>query len=155
MVNPPSPPLYIEDLHVGVRFTTREQLLDEKQIIDFAQQFDPQPFHTDVQAAQASLFGGLVASGWHTAALTMRLMVEAIPFASGLIGVGGECNWPRPARVGDTLHAEVEIIDIRPSKSHPDRGLATVKVNTLNQNGEAVQNLIAKIIVYRRNANQT
>jgi acyl dehydratase len=142
---------YFEDLQVGQRFTSGVHLLDEAQIKAFAKQFDPQPFHLDAEAAKGSLFGGLVASGWHTAAITMRLMVQSgLPIAGGLIGAGAEIAWPRPTRPGSTLHVESEVLELKPSKSRADRGMATVRNETRNQNGEVVQILIAKMVVPRR-----
>ena len=144
-------PLYLEDLRVGQRFVSGTHRLDEEQIRAFAEQFDPQPFHLDAEAAKGTLFQGLVASGWHTAAVTMRLLVEAgLPIAGGLIGVGAEITWPKPTRAGDTLHVESEILELRPSRSRPDRGLATIRVETRDQLGEIMQVLIAKLIVPRR-----
>jgi acyl dehydratase len=97
------------------------------------------------------LFSGLVASGWHTAAITMRLLVEGgLPLAGGTIGAGGELSWPNPTRPGDTLQIESEVLDIRPSRSRPDRGVATVRSLTRNQRNEVVQVLTAKLIVPRR-----
>ena len=114
--------LYLDDLQVGQRFTSRTHRVDEAEIKAFASQFDPQPFHLDENAAKASLFSGLVASGWHTAAMTMRLLVEELPLAGGVIGAGGELSWPRPTRPGDILRVEIEIVEIVPSRSRPDRG---------------------------------
>lgn len=119
--------LYLEDLHVGQRFTSATHTVDEAQIKTFAAQFDPQPFHLDEAAASDTLFKGLVASGWHTAAITMRLNVETgLPFAGGLIGAGGDITWPAPTRPGDTLRVESEVVEIIPSRSKPDRGIAVV-----------------------------
>ena len=115
--------LYLDDLQVGQRFTSRTHRVDEAEIKAFASQFDPQPFHLDENAAKASLFSGLVASGWHTAAMTMRLLVEGLPLAGGVIGAGGELSWPRPTRPGDILLVEIEIVEIVPSRSRPDRGV--------------------------------
>src|SRR5215510_14959437 len=127
-------PLYLEDLRVGQRFVSGTHRIDEGQIRAFAKQFDPQPFHLDAEAAKATLFGGLVASGWHTAAITMRLLVESgMPIAGGIIGAGGEISWPNPTRPGDVLQVESEIVALRPSRSHPDRGVATVRSETRNQ----------------------
>ena len=140
--------LYLDDLHVGQRFVSGTHQIDEQQIKAFAGQFDPQPFHLDAEAAKHSLFGGLVASGWHTAAITMRLMVEGgLPIAGGLVGAGGECAWPHPTRPGALLHVESEIIEVRPSRSRPERGMATVRSETRNQSGEIVQVLVAKLVV--------
>ncbi len=151
--NPPGsrPLLYLDDLRVGERFVSSTHLIDEQQIIAFASQFDPQPFHLDAEAAKHTLFGGLVASGWHTAAITMRLLVEGgLPIAGGLIGAGGECAWPKPTRPGAVLQVESEIVELRPSRSRPDRGMATVRSETRNQLGEIVQVLVSKLVVPRR-----
>lgn len=143
--------LFLDDLHVGQRFTSATHRIDEAQIKAFAMQFDPQPFHIDEAKAKDTLFGGLAASGWHTAAITMRLNVETgLPFAGGLIGAGGEINWPAPTRPGDTLHVESEVMEIIPSRSKPDRGIAVVLSNTINQHGEVVQNLKAKLVLQRK-----
>ena len=143
--------LYLDDLRVGQRFTSGTYAVDEEQIKAFGRQFDPQPFHLDKEAAERSLFSGLVASGWHTAAITMRLLVEGgLPLVAGTIGAGGELNWPNPTRPGDTLQVESEVLDIRPSRSRPDRGVATVRSLTRNQRNEVVQVLTAKLIVPRR-----
>ena len=143
--------LYLDDLHVGRRFTSQTHTIDEAQIKAFACQFDPQPFHLDDDAAQATILGGLAASGWHTAAITMRLLVEGgLPLAGGIIGAGGEIAWPKPTRPGDTLRVESEVVEVAPSRSRPDRGMATVRSLTRNQNDEVVQDLKAKLIVPRR-----
>jgi len=145
--------LYLEDLSVGQRFTSGVFQVDENRIKTFAAEFDPQPFHLDDAAAQATIFGGLAASGWHTAAITMRLMVTSgPPFAAGIIGLGGEIAWPRPTRAGDTLRVESEIVEITPSRSKPKQALVKVLNTTLNQNGEPVQVFTAKILVYKRAA---
>jgi acyl dehydratase len=142
--------LYLNDLQVGQRFTSRTLLVDEAEIKAFASRFDPQPFHLDEIAAKDSLFSGLVASGWHTAAITMRLLVEGLPLAGGLIGAGGELSWPRPTRPGDILRVEIEIVEIIPSRSRPDRGVALTRIVTRNQRDEEVQILVAKLVVPRR-----
>jgi acyl dehydratase len=143
--------LYLEDLQVGQRFLSGTHEIDEEQIRAFAEQFDPQPFHLDSEAAKATLFEGLVASGWHTAAVSMRLLVGGgLPIAGGLVGAGGEISWPKPARPGAVLHVECEILEIRPSRSRPDRDVATVRSETRNQFGEVVQVLLAKLVVPRR-----
>ena len=147
----PSPSLlYLEDLTVGQRFTSRSQTVDADQIVRFARDYDPQVFHLDAEAAKHTFFKGLVASGWHTAAVSMRLFVEATPIAGGLIGAGGEVSWPRPTYPGDTLHTESEITAITPSHSRPDRGIVTVRTETKNQDGAVVQVLQAKLVVTRR-----
>ena len=144
-------PLYLEDLRVGQRFTSSVYQLSEEQIKAFAAEFDPQPFHLDNAAAQNSIFRGLAASGWHTAAITMRLLVTGqMRFAAGTIGLGGEIEWPLPVRPGDSLHVESEITEISPSRTKPDRGVVTVRSVTFNQEGAEVQRLIAKLLVFRR-----
>src|SRR5262245_37469913 len=143
--------LYLDDLRVGQRFTSKTHVIDEAQITAFAREFDPQPFHLDNEAAKDSLFAGLVASGWHTAAVTMRLLVDAgLPLAGGVIGAGGELAWPRPTRPGDTLQVESEVLEITPSRSRPDRGIAIVRIETRNQRKEVVQSLTAKLVVPRK-----
>jgi acyl dehydratase len=148
--------LHLEDLHVGQRFVSGTHLIDEGQIKAFAKQFDPQPFHLDAEAVKDTLFEGLVASGWHTAAISMRLLVgSGLPIAGGIIGAGGEIDWPKPTRPDATLHVESEILELRPSRSYPDRGVATIRSETRNQLGEIVQVLIAKLIVPRRTSTAT
>jgi acyl dehydratase len=145
--------LFLDDLRVGQRFVSRSHALDEAQIKAFAAQFDPQPFHLDAEAAKGSLFAGLAASGWHTAAITMRLLVEGgAPIAGGVIGAGGEISWPRPTRPGDVLQVESEILEVTPSRSRPDRGMATIRFETRNQHGDILQILTAKVVVPRRPA---
>ncbi len=143
---------YLEDFDVGQVFATGRTRIDADQIKAFARQFDPQPFHLDEEAAQNSVFRGLAASGWHTAALTMRLMADGeFKPAGGIIGVGfDELSWQRPVRPGDELYAKSEILDVRPSKSRPDRGLIRVRTTTYNQNDEAVQSFTGNLIVPRR-----
>jgi acyl dehydratase len=143
--------VYLEDLHVGQRFLSGTHALDERQVIAFASEFDPQPFHTNAAQAKDLFFGGLVASGWHTAAITMRLMVTSgLPIARGLIGAEAEVSWPRPTLPDDVLQVESEVIDIRPSRSRSDRGTVTARSETRNQRGEVVQVLVSKLIVPRR-----
>jgi len=143
--------LYLDDLHVGQLFASGTHTVDAGQIVAFAAQFDPQPFHLDEQAALGTVFAGLVASGWHTAAITMRLLVEGgLPLAGGIVGAGGELAWPKPTRPGDVLRVDSEVIEIKPSRSRPDRGTVTVRSDTRNQRGEIVQTLTAKLIVPRR-----
>ncbi|WP_149762082.1 MaoC family dehydratase [Neomesorhizobium albiziae] len=154
MSNAASPRLYLDELHVGQQFKSATHTIDEAQIKAFAAQFDPQPFHTDEEAARDTFFKGLAASGWHTAAITMRLNVESgLPLAGGIIGAGGEINWPAPTRPGDTLHVESEVIEITPSRSKPDRGIAAIVSRTVNQRDEVVQILKAKLVVLRKAAN--
>jgi acyl dehydratase len=143
--------LYLEDLTVGQRFASGTHALDAAQIKAFASQFDPQPFHLDEAAAAQSLFGGLAASGWHTAGITMRLQVDGgLPLAGGLIGAAAELSWPRPTRPGDILRVRSEVIDVTPSRSRPERGMVTVRSETLNQRDEVVQIQTVRIVVPRR-----
>jgi acyl dehydratase len=145
-------PLYLEDLQVGQTFRTATYRMDEARVKAFAAEFDPQPFHLDESAAQASVFRGLAASGWHTAAVSMRLLVTSgLPFANGLVGLGGEIAWPQPTRPGDILQVESEITEIRPSRSKPNQGIVTVKSVTRNQDGEPVFVMTSKILSFRRN----
>ena len=143
--------LSFDELRVGQRFVSGTHRIDEEQIRAFAGQFDPQPFHLDPELANATFFGGLVASGWHTAAITMRLLVDGgLPIAGGIVGAGGEIAWPNPVRPGAVLHVESEIIELRPSRSRPDRGVVTVRSETRDQLGEVVQVLVARLVVPRR-----
>jgi acyl dehydratase len=143
--------LYLEDLHIGQRFTSDSYVMEEGRIKEFAAEFDPQPFHLDAAAGEASVFKGLVASGWHTAAVAMRLLVTGgLPIASGLIGYGGEIAWPRPTRPGDIVHIESEIVEITLSRSKPDQGIVTIRGTMRNQNGESVYLLTAKLLVFKR-----
>jgi acyl dehydratase len=138
---------------VGQRFTSAEYRVEEDRIKAFAAEFDPQPFHLDGTAARASIFGGLAASGWHTAAIIMRLLVTGgVPFAAGVIGLGGEIAWPRPTRAGDVLRVESEIVEILPSRSKPNQAIVKVRSTTLNQHGEPVQVFTGKILSFRRAA---
>jgi acyl dehydratase len=147
------PALYLEDLRVGQRFESGSHTLTAAEIKAFAAQFDPQPFHLDEQAATDTLFKGLAASGWHTAAITMRLNVESgLPLAGGIIGASVDLTWPTPARPGDTLHVENEVVELKSSQSKPDRGVVTLLSRTLNQRGEAVQIQTARLVVFRRAA---
>jgi len=143
---------YLEDFAVGQVFATGRLKIDAEQIKAFAKQFDPQPFHLDEAAAQSSVFRGLAASGWHTAALTMRLMADGeFKPAGGIIGVGfDELSWQKPVRPGDELYAKSEILEVRPSKSRKDRGLIRVRTTTYNQKDEAVQSFTGNLIVPRR-----
>ncbi|MDR3521641.1 MAG: MaoC family dehydratase [Acidocella sp.] len=143
--------LYLEDLHIGQKFVTATTLVTEEAIKEFAARYDPQPFHLDDDAAKATLFGGLAASGWHTAAMTMQLNVSSgPPLAAGIVGGGGEIQWPTPTRPGDVLRVEGEIMDIIPSRSKPDRGMIVMRMETKNQNGEVRQIIVMKLVVPRR-----
>lgn len=145
--------LYFEDFTPGRTFTSDGRItLDAASIKAYAAQFDPQPFHLDEKAAEATFFKGLAASGWHTMSITMRLMVDGgLPIAGGIIGAGSdEIRWPRATRPGDTLHVTSEILEARASKSRPDQGLIKVRITTLNQNDEPVQTMIGNLVVPRR-----
>src|SRR5205809_3247003 len=127
---------YFEDLKAGDRFKSETYAVSEEQLISFAREFDPQPFHLDATVARETIFQGLVASGWHTAAITMRLFVQTLNFAEGAVGLGvDELRWPNPVRPGDALRVETEIVDLRPSKSKPDRGIVRIRNVTTNQHG--------------------
>ena len=143
---------YLEDFAVGQKYRTDSTRVDAAEIKAFAAKYDPQPFHLDEAAAAKTFFGGLAASGWHTAALTMRLLVEGeMKPAGGIIGAGfDEFRWPRPVRPGDTQRVESEILEVRESKSRPQQGLIKVRTTTLNQDGEAVQVFVGSLVVPRR-----
>jgi acyl dehydratase len=143
---------YLEDFAVGQTFGSGRLRIDGQRALAFAAEFDPQPFHLDEAAARRSIFGGLTASGWHTAAVTMRLLVETeLKPAGGIIGAGlDECRWPRPVRPGDELRVECEVIEVRPSKSRPAQGLIRLRTATLNQNNEAVLMYVANTVVQSR-----
>jgi acyl dehydratase len=143
---------YLEDFAVGQTFGSGRLRREEKRIKSFAAEFDPQSFHLDPAAAQHTIFRGLVASGWHTAVVTMRLLVgsELRP-AGGVVGAGfDEFRWPLPVRPGDELRIESEVIEVRPSKSRPELGLLKVRTTTLNQNGETVQVAVGNLLVPHR-----
>lgn len=146
-----SDPLYLEDVFVGQRFVTHAHRLTGDEIKAFARAYDPQPFHIDEESARESFFKGLAASGWHTAAVSMRLQVESGPqIAGGMIGAGGELSWPLPARPGDELRVESEVLEVKPSRSRPERGFVTLKSQTKNQKDEIVQQFTVKLLVWRR-----
>jgi acyl dehydratase len=142
---------YLEDFAVGQIFGSGRVVVEREQIKRFAAEFDPQPFHLDEKAAQETIFRGLAASGWHTAAMTMRLLVESeLKPAGGIVGAGfDEFRWPRPVRPGDELRLESEVLEVRPSKSQPNQGLIKIRTTTLNQNNDPVQILIANLVVLR------
>ena len=144
------PTLFLEDLFVGQCFSSEPYALSKQQIIEFATDFDPQVFHLDEIAAQNTFFNGLAASGWHTGAITMRLLVASIPFGNGLIGAGVEIAWPRPTRPDDILQVDSEILAIRHSQSKPDRGMVTLSAETRNQHGDLLQTLKTNVVVLRR-----
>jgi acyl dehydratase len=145
--------LYFDDLKVGDTFTTGTHEVSATDIKRFAAEFDPQPFHLDDEAARDTMFGGLAASGWHTAAITMRLLVSSGPkLANGVLGAGGEIAWKMPTRPGDVLHVESEVVELTPSRSRTDRGMLVLRSRTINQHGEVVQDLTARLVVARRPA---
>ena len=145
--------LYFDDLAVGDTFTSGTHEVTVDDIKQFAREFDPQPFHLDEEAARQSMFGGLAASGWHTAAITMRLLVTGGPrLANGILGAGGEIEWKVPTRPGDVLRVDSEVVELVPSRSRPDRGVVVLRSRTVNQRGEVVQTLTAKLMVARRAA---
>jgi len=145
------PTAYLDDLRPGQQFESGRHQITEADIIAFASEFDPQPFHLDPVAAGGSFFGTLVASGWHTAAVTMRLLVTGdMQIAGGVVGGGAELTWPQPTRPGDTLQVFSEVIAVRPSRSRPDRGIVTLRSETRNQHGEPVQVLVSQLIVPRK-----
>ena len=147
------PDFYLDDLRVGQRFETGTYLMDEARIKAFAAEFDPQPFHLDEAAAKASVFRGLAASGWHTAAASMRMIVDGkFKLAGGSVGLGGEIAWPMPTRPGDTLRVRTEVVEIVPSKSKPNQGIVKIRNVTVNQKGEEVQVFTAKLMVFKRPA---
>jgi len=145
---------YLEDFKAGQTFRSGRIGIDGERIRTFAAEFDPQPFHLDERAASDSIFGGLAASGWHTAAITMRLLVDSdLKPAGGIVAAGfDEFRWPRPVRPGDELRVESEVLEIRASKSRPDQGIIKVRATTLNQNNEAVQVSVGNLIVRGRPA---
>jgi len=142
--------LYLEDLSVGQRFESRSHLLDEEQIKKFAQEYDPQPFHLSDEGAAGSLFGTLAASGWHTAALTMRLLVESVPLADGLIGAELQLAWPKPTRPGMRLQLFSEVVEIVPSRSKPHMAIVTMRNETRDQDGGILQVFTVKMPVFKR-----
>lgn len=146
----PTHAVHLEDLAVGDEFRSREHHLDAEQIIAYARQFDPQPFHLDPLEAEGTFFGGLASSGWHTASITMRLLVDSVPFDNGVIGAGGEISWPAPTRPGDVLRVISTITAITPSRSRPDRGMVTLECLTLNHEDEIRQRLLPTLVVLRR-----
>lgn len=149
---PPSAMLHFEDLKIGDRFNTPEHTVTEAEIVEFGRRYDPQPFHTDAEAARATPFGRLVASGWHTAAVSMRLMVQGdMGLDGGVIGQGIESlRWPRPVLPGDRLRVVMEVAGLDPRSTRP--GLAQLRLlcRTLNQDGKAVQEMTASLLIARR-----
>jgi len=149
---------YLEDFSVGQKFGGAQRVrVDAARIKSFAAEFDPQPFHLDENAAKSSIFRGLAASGWHTAAMTMKLLVASdLQPAGGIVGAGfDEFRWPLPVRPGDELRVEVEVLEVRESKSRPDLGVIKIRTTTLNQNGQAVQVNVGNLMVPKRNRGQS
>jgi len=143
--------LYFDDLKAGEKFQSDTFEVPAKEIIEFAEKFDPQKFHLHAKSAERSIFKGLVASGWHTAAITMRLFVKTLNFAEGAIGLGvDELRWPNAVRPGDVLRVETEILDARLCRSRPNMGVIRLRNVTLNQKDEIVQTMSANALVPRR-----
>jgi acyl dehydratase len=143
--------LWLDDIEVGNTYRSDSYMVSAEEIADFARSYDPQPFHLSAAGAAGTFFDGLAASGWHTAAITMRLLVTGgLPIAHGIIGLGIDLAWPTPTRPGDTLHVELVITDIRISRSNPDRGIVTTEYDTRNEHGAVRQHTTAKIMVFRR-----
>jgi acyl dehydratase len=147
---------FFDDLKPGDRFQSEPLEVPGKAIIEFAEKFDPQKFHLNPKSAERSIFKGLVASGWHTAAITMRLFVKTLNFAEGAIGLGvDELRWPNAVRPGDVLQVETEIVDLRESKSKPNHGIIRLRNVTTNQRGEIVQTMFANAMIPRKRDNRT
>lgn len=142
--------LYLDDLKIGDTFISEKYQLNADEIKEFAREFDPQDFHCDEDLAEDTFFGELVASGWHTAAITMKLFTASMPLADGLIGAGGEIKWPQPTRPNDALYVKSTIKEIIPSKSKPNQGLLIVECKTLNQKDEVCQTFLVKMISFRK-----
>lgn len=143
-------PIYLEDLTVGDVFHSDHYTLDAEQIVRYAKEFDPQPFHMDHEAAKDTFFQGLAASGWQTAGITMRLLVASLPLARGIIGAGAEMAWPQATRPGDVLSVTSTILSITPSRSKPDRGIVVVECITSNQRNEVLQRMVTKILCFKK-----
>lgn len=143
--------LWLDDIKVGARFETEKYEVSHEDIVNFARQFDPQSFHLSDQAAAETFFEGLAASGWHTAAITMRLLVTSgFSIATGIIGASVEVAWPSPTRAGDVLHVELTVENVKVSASQPDRGFVTVTYNTTNQEGKTRQRTTANLLVFKK-----
>jgi acyl dehydratase len=145
-------PLYLEDLVLGQKFSSPEYRVTQSEIETFARSFDPQPFHLDREAAENSFFRGLAASGWHTASITMRLVVDSeLKLAGGIVGASfDEFRWTLPVRPGDVLRVESEVLELIPSKSRPTQGIAKMRITTLNQDNRPVQLQVSNLVVPRR-----
>ena len=142
---------YFDDLKVGDRFKSETLTVTEKELIEFAHKFDPQMFHLSRRRAERTIFKGLIASGWHTAAMTMRLFVQTMNFGEGAIGLGvDKLRWPNAVRPRDVLTVETKILDARLSRSRPRYGIIRLRNLTTNQRGEVVQTMLASAMVRRR-----
>jgi acyl dehydratase len=150
MLKAPAARLYLEDLHVGQSFTSAPHLVTAEEIKQFAAEYDPQPFHLSEEDATGTLFGSLAASGWHTAALTMRMLVESVPLADGLVGAELQLSWPKPTRPGMQLRVIGEIVEIKPSRSKPNMAIVTMRNETRDQDDEVVQIFTVKMPVFKR-----
>ncbi len=145
-----------DDLKVGERFKSEPVSVTEKKLIEFAHKFDPQVFHLSRKGAQRTIFEGLIASGWHTAAMTMRLFVQTLNFAKGAIGLGvDKLRWPNAVRPGDVLTVDTKILDMRLSRSRPRYGIIRLRNVTTNQRGEVVQTMLASAMVPRATGRRT
>lgn len=144
--------LYFEDFEIGQEYVSDTYEMTKEEIIEFAKQFDPQIFHIDEEAAKNTFFGGLAASGWHTASISMKLQVESeMKVAGGMIGAGVEVSWPMPTRAGHILQVTSKVIDIKPINSRPSHGFVTMQSETKNQFGEILQKQVAKLFVVKKN----
>ncbi|MCU1414750.1 MAG: maoC [Microbacteriaceae bacterium] len=153
MASDPRPALFLDNISVGDTVTTDEYVVTKQEIIEFATRYDPQVFHTDEEGAVDTFFGGLAASGWHTAAMTMRLLVTSgFAFSGGVVGAGGDISWPSATRAGDVLHVESTVAEITPSRSRPDRGTVTLRSETKTADGEIRQVLVARLVAFRKPA---
>ena len=142
---------YFEDLKIGDTFKSQAYQVGEDQIVSFAREFDPQPFHLDAAIARQTMFKDFIASGWHTAAISMRLFVQTLNFAEGAIGLGvDEMRWPTAVKPNDVLQVETEILDLRESRSKPNHGIIRIRNVTTNQRGEVVQTMLASALVLRK-----
>ncbi len=143
--------IYFDDLKIAQRFDSETYEITEQSIIEFAREFDVQTFHLDPIAANQTIFKGLAASGWQTAAIAMRLFTTTIPFAGGAVGLGvDELRWPVAVRPNDQLQLETEILEMRASKSKPHQGIIRLRNVLRNQNGEVVLSYVANAMVQRR-----
>lgn len=145
--------LYFDDLYMGQQFASHSYLVSHDEIVAFAGQYDPQPYHLDdAAAAEHPIFNGLVASGWHTSAITMRLWTESMPISGGLLGLESSVKWLKPVRPDDQIRTEVEITAIKMSASRPNLGMVSYRSKTINQNNEVVMNATASIVVFKKAA---